>query len=92
MNRYHETHPDPEIRQKYNEWRTAYSEYVSRSHGFASAAAQKEHEEKKNKQEAVRTLQQQLQRIGQSVAFNLKHPTVTNDTKKRRRTAGRRGS
>lgn len=92
MNRYHQSHPDAEIRQKYNEWSVAHANYVSRARGFASADAEKEHKEKKKAAEAANTIRQQLQMIGRSVAFNLKNPTVANDTKKRRRTAGRRGS
>lgn len=92
MNRYHQNHPDPEIRQKYNDWPVAHANYVSRSRGFSSHDAELADQEKKKKQKAVMTVRQQLQMIGRAVAFNLKNPTVANDTKKRRRTAGRRGA
>lgn len=34
MNRYHQNHPDPEIRKKYADWRNAMDGYQARSLGF----------------------------------------------------------
>lgn len=96
MNRYHEKHPDPEIRQKFVEWRAAYGDYKARSYGYVNADHQKEIEEKnKKKEDDKKSVVMMLKAIGQQVAFNLstgKTAKAKADVKKQRRTSGRRGS
>lgn len=97
MNRYHQNHPDPEIREKFSSWQEAHANYLSRVRGFRSYAEEQAKIEKDKAQEAKRTILNQLKMIGANVAHHLKNNTATdkakkNKAKKIRRASGRRGS
>lgn len=96
MNRHHENHPDPEVRQKYADWKASNDNYRARSAGFKDhehrAAVKKIEEERKKAPSAIDL----LKRIGSNVAFNLSQKNTqvkVNGQKKFKGSGrGRRGS
>jgi len=63
MNRYHQNHEDPEIREKFSSWQKAHGEYKARAAGFKSVQDQEAYEEKRKKPSVV----DMLKAIGASV-------------------------
>lgn len=88
MNRYHETHPDPEIRQKFQEWQSAMWRYRARSAGFNSKSEMDDDTKRREKTASLRSLLNILPVKGQ----NTKKTTTKQTHKRMLRTSGQRGS
>jgi len=63
MNRYHQNHEDPEIREKYSSWQKAYGDYKARARGFNSQEALDKYDEERKKP----SIADMLKAIGSSV-------------------------
>lgn len=88
MNRYHQKHPDPEVRQKYVEWRKAMDNYEARKHGFNSPEEKNKHEHSKE----AASFKQMLMKLGNNVMRSIGRANIKNNIRKQRRTGGNRGS
>lgn len=92
MNRYHATHPDPDIRRKYQEWLQA----SMHGKGYNSAD---EHKAAKDQGKAARkSVQMQLKALGGNVIKGGKYGSKVStkqarkQTRMMQRTGGQRGS
>ncbi len=88
MNRYHETHPDPEIRQKFQEWQAAMWRYRARAAGFNSKSEMDADAEKRANKKTLRGLAALMPVKGP----NIKKTSTRQTHKRMMRTGGQRGS
>lgn len=90
MNRYHQNHPDPEVREKYISWRNAMDAYEARKAGFVSVEAHKQSRvvAKEAKKNNVKTM---LMGIANS-AMRAVGMSKSKAAIKQRRTGSNRGS
>lgn len=54
MNRFHENHPDPEVRQKFKDWQVAHDSHRARSHGFDTVGELTKEKKKCKEMEKIR--------------------------------------
>jgi hypothetical protein len=90
MNRYHQNHPDPEVRQKYVDWRNAMDAYQARKAGFVSVEAHQE-----TKRIAKETRKNNVKTMLMGVANSAMRAVGLNKSKaaaKKQRTGSNRGS
>lgn len=92
MNRYHEFHPDPDIRQKFKEWQAA----VLKSNGYGSHAEQED--AKRKDREARKSMNVLLNNLGGQKVKGSKFATKASGKQAHKRmrtmqrTGGQRGS
>lgn len=96
MNRYHEYHQDPDVRQKFREWQEARSAHRAKSAGFNT---QSEHEVAMAKdKEARKSVEKMLASVGGQKVKGSKFATKASGKQAHKRmrtmqrTGGQRGS
>lgn len=88
MNSYHQRHPDPEVRQKYHDWRNAMDSYEARSRGFATPLDMDRH----NNSKETATFRSKLMAVANSAMRAVGFSKAQSNIKKQRRTGSKRGS
>lgn len=92
MNRYHETHKDPEIKAKFESWQKAHDNYRARAAGFKTADEMKATKERKKSEQKFTEM---LKGIGANAAYKASQAikkVANKAAQKMRRTGSNRGS